>query len=82
MSDKKKRQLTDAMHRKPLEDPEARVARKQAEFAEEGDDYHVLHAYKPPEESTLTKLGRAAQQVAGSLSNPWARLMREDEEKE
>ncbi len=82
MSDKKKRQLTDVMHRKPLEDPEARLARKQAEFAEEGDDYHMLHASKPQEESTLTRVGRVATELAGSLSGPWSRLLKDDEEKE
>lgn len=54
---------------------------KASEWEEEDDERHE-HPKKAPEESMLAKVGRMASEVLGSASRPWARLMKDDEEKE
>lgn len=76
---KPKRQLTDVMHAK--ESPEARLARKKAEYEEEGGEYIPREKPKAKEESALARLGDVVSKAAGAVSRPWASLMDDDEEK-
>lgn len=75
--------LTDVMHAK--ESPEARLARKQAEYAEEEEDAYHEHPKPPAEKSMLARIGQAVSQAAGAVGGagrPWAKLMGDDDEEQ